>query len=143
MGQLFYQDSGAMIHQGKTLTQYQSEPMWSLNPDVHAIADSDQEFPDDWETGGRWLFIPSLGKFFRRLDDLHPILVAASTLFTSERWEEIEDLLDEVGNVNLLLRRKHFKKLRRKVQRARSKGLITVDEAQKLASVSAHLPNGS
>lgn len=142
MAQLYMIDSGGMIHQGKTVAEYQSEKFWSWNPVFHATAASTQEFPAEWKKGGRWIFIPSLGKFFQRVADLHPILVAASTLFTPERWEEIEDILDEIGNVNQLLRDKNFKKLRRKVQRARSKGLITVEETQSLASVVAHFPNG-
>lgn len=147
MAQLYYLDSGAMIWQGKTAGQYQSEPMWSWDPLVHGIANSPQTFPAKWKRrdppGGAWLYVPVIGEFFRKIEDTHPILVAAATLFTPERWEEIEDLLEELGDVSQMLWRKSFKKLRRKVQRARANGSITVEEAQKLASVAAHLPNGT
>jgi hypothetical protein len=150
MSQLYLKDSGAMIHQGKTALEYQTEPMWSWDPAFHSIADSPQIFPSDWEgvqMGERilkrcWLFVPHIGQFFRREGRLHPILAAAKTLFTAERWEEIEDLLDELGDVNKLMRNKEFSVLRRKIARARDKGFITQAEFQSLKDVASHLPNG-
>lgn len=128
-----------MIHQGLTDTEYQNNPFFVWDPAVHAIANSAQAFPEKWKDTN-WLFVPVLGQFFTRVDGRHPLFVAASTLFTPERWEEIEDWLEEHADVHHLLRRANFKKLRRKVQRVRDKGLITTAEAQSLASVVAHFP---
>ena len=141
MSQLYKQDSGAMIHQGKTETEYQTEPFWDWDAEVHAIANSAQTFPTEW-TSRRWLFVPSIGRFFRNSPGNHAILKAAATLFDPSRWEEIEDLLDEHADIQSMVRRADFVRVRRKITRVKNKGLITDQEAQTLKSVFAHLPGG-
>lgn len=139
MAQLYYQDSGGMIHQGKTTEEYQNDPFYVWDPKVHSIATSSQTFPQKW-VRKRWYWLPVLGKFFTRTDGSHAILVAASTLFTRARWEEIEDFLEEHTDIERIVSRGNFKKLRRKIQRVENKGLITAEEAQLLADLVAHLP---
>jgi hypothetical protein len=139
MSQLIYQDSYGMIHQGETALEYQTNPFYTWDPAVHEIVDSVQSFPGNWQDT-IWFWVPSIGEFFTRVNDMHPFIVAASTLFTVQRWEEVEDSLEELCDVHRLLSRANFTKFRRKVQLAQSKGSITTGEATTLESVVTHFP---
>lgn len=141
MSQLYLTDSGALIDQGKTETEYQTVPFWNWDSQIHAIANSAQTFPENWDSR-RWLFVPSIGRFFRNSPGNHAILKAAATLFDAARWEEIEDLLEEHGDIQEMVRRADFVRVRRKITRVKNKGLMTATEAQTLKSVFAHLPGG-
>ncbi len=150
MAQKIFIDSGMMLDEGRTPAEYMAQADW--NPAIMQIVDTGQVF-DQLDMGppatGRvpqnqkWFYFPSLNQFFQSTDKKHAIIAAAETLFTAERWEEIMDYIDEQGGFQRQLARMDLKTARRKIQRARAKGLITTDEVQALAELVAHLPNGS
>jgi hypothetical protein len=147
MTQKIFVDSGMMLDEGKTPAQFMAEPDW--DPQIMQIVDTDQEF-DQLDMGppatGRvpenqkWFYMPSLNRFFLNTRRKHAIVAAAETLFTAERWEQILDYIDEQGDFQALLHRLDLKTARRKIQRARAKGLLTTDEVQDLGDLVAHLP---
>jgi hypothetical protein len=132
MAQIYNSDSGLMAHQGQDVIDYQD---WD-DFGSWTVTNSAQVFPADWEQHA-WFYVESIGQYFKAEGDLHALFVAAKTLFTPERWEEIRDALDEMGPIKSYLDRLDLPRLKRKAQRARDIGLITQDE---LTALSGLLP---
>jgi hypothetical protein len=154
MAQKILKDSGLLIDEGRSQSSFESDVDW--DPAFYEVVDTGQVFepldvpPEGPPTGpatGRspkrqtWFYLPSRNLFFENTRRSHAIFAAAKSIFTPERWDEIEDALDEYGPIRDLLNRMDMTRLRRKVQKARAAGLITVAEAQALADLVDHLPN--
>lgn len=139
MAQLYYQDSGMMVHQGYSVFFYQTDSFWAWDPAVHATTDYAQVFLPGWEDK-IWFLVPGNSEYYARENDLHPLLAAASTLFTAPRWEQIEDYIDEYADINNLLALANYDKARHKFWILQDKALITAPEYASLISVLAHLP---
>lgn len=147
MAQKIFVDSGLMIDEGKTPAQFMAEPDW--DPAIMQIVDTGQVF-DQLDMGppatGRvpegqkWFYFPSLDQFVISTSKKHAILAAAETLFSASRWEEILDYIDEQGAFRSMLNRLDLTTARRKIQRAKNKGLITTAEVQALSALVQHLP---
>lgn len=131
MAQVHYTDSGLMVDQGETLAEY--EALYDSDP-AFAITESLQAFPDDWKDHV-WFWVPTLSEYFTREGNLHPLLCAAKTLFTAERWEEISDALDEFGPIARYLDQMDIQKVKRKALRAKDIGLITQAELTTLSGL--------
>jgi hypothetical protein len=130
MAQLYNNDTGLMVDQGKTAAEYGD---W---PDIaeQTIVDVVQTFPADWKAYA-WFFVPTANKFYHTTIDRHALWRAAKEIIGPTRWEEIEDALDEQGPINEYFKTLDFPKIKRKVLRAQEKGLITAGEVSQLQSL--------
>lgn len=136
MAQKILTDTGLLLAWGKTQAEFEAQRGW--NSDIFSVVDTGQTF----EARTVYFYFPTLNQFFKSTISVHAVYRAAKTLFTAERWDEIEDILDEHGL------RKHLDtfdlvKAKRKITRARAKGMLTVAEVQSLADLVAHYPDGS
>ena len=133
--QSIHTHTGKLMESGKTQSDLESAPWW--DPAVFSVTDTAQTF-DDWETRrGRfevWYFVVGLNRFFKTSRGKHAILKAAETLFTAERWDEIEDILEKHG-IDRLLGLWDKPKIRRQILRARDLGFLTTAEVQMLNQV--------
>ena len=124
-----------LIDSGKTQAQIESSLNW--NPSTMEISDTGQIFNDiemrrtNFE---KWHYAEGLNQYFQTTKENHGFMSAFSDLFSAERWEEIEHLLDEMG-VHRLLLRGDLARLKKKVLRAQSKGLIDAAEVLAMAQV--------
>lgn len=135
MAQKILSDSGLLIEAGKTTSEFESAGDW--DPINCQVVNTGQTFDSDDRS--KWFYFPTLNTFYQATSKKHAVFAAAETLFTAERWTEIEDILDERGSVRESLARLDLTRARRKIQRARTLGLITVAEVQALAQLVAHL----
>lgn len=150
MSQKIFNDTGLLIDDGYSAEEYQERPDW--DPNLMSIVDTGQTFKEfslNPVASGRvpdrqvWFYFPTLNLFFQSTRKTHAIIAAAKTLFASERWSEIEDILEEHGPIYEFLARLDLQKVRHKIARARSLGLITDTEVQQLSNLVSHLPNGN
>lgn len=135
MAQKIMKDTGLLLEDGRTEAEYTADPQW--NDLYFDVVDTGQTF----EERTIYFYFPTLNQFFKSTKRIHAVYRAAKTLFTESRWDEIEDILDEHG-IREHLHTFDLSKARRKIQRARSKGMLTATEVQSLADLVAHL-NGS
>lgn len=133
MAEKILTETGLLIGWGKSQAEFEAETGW--NPAIMSVVDTGQTFEDQTI----YFYFPTLDQFYKSTPKVHAVYRAARTAFTSERWDEIRDILDE-HNLWHHLNTFDMTVARRKVQRARSKGLITVDEAQTLSQIVSHLP---
>lgn len=149
MSQLIFKDSGLLLAEGQTQAEFEADP--GYDSAFHQVVDTGQAFetfvmnPGEPTVGWvptvqKWFYFPSLDQFVQSTSKKHAILAAAETLFSASRWEEILDYIDEQGGFRSMLNRLDLTTARRKIQRARDKGLITVGEVQALAELVQHLP---
>jgi len=133
--QSIHTDTGKLMESGKSQAELESAEWW--DPAVFSVVDSAQSFAD-WETRrGRfevWIWVPGLNLFFQNSRGKHAIMKAAKTLFTAERWEEIEDTLEQHGIQRLLLLWDKAK-IRSRILRARDLGFLTTVEVQMLNQI--------
>lgn len=132
MAQLYNLDSGLLDHQGKTDAEYLDRD--DYDPNIHGITYVTQVFPDPWEQIP-FFYVASLNAYFEFEYGYHPLTVAAKTLFTPTRWEEIEEALEEQGNFEHHLGKLNMKKIRKLIDKAERKTLITNGERTLLFSV--------
>lgn len=154
MAQLFFLDTGLLVHQGELASVYAA--LESYDPAIHGISEEDTVFDNDLTIGDPpdeqpnpnhwanfpWFYIPGLNAYFRNKDGIHAYLWGAKSVFDAidpNRWEEIEDILDEHGDVNDMLDKFQISRVRRKFVRARNKDLITTAELQALRAIVEHL----
>ena len=149
MAEVHHNDSKMMFHRTRSQSEYEN---WQFyNPEKMTITHSSQtdfvggpddpsdpqyeQYPD-WKRHS-WFWIQSLSKYVKRDDDTdtHALLVAAKSLFTPERWEEIKDALEERGSLSRYLDRLDLQTVKRKAQKARDLGIITTAELQALSGI--------
>lgn len=133
MAQKIITETGLLVEDGRTQTEYESDPDW--DPSNFSVVDTGQIL----ESNTIFFYFPTLNLFFKSTPQIHAVYRAAKTLFTTTRWDEISDLLDE-HDVWRMLNTFDLAIAKRKIIRARDKGLITVAEVQSLADLVAHLP---
>ena len=138
MAQLINSDTGILVEEGKTEAEFLA---WEgYDPTHNEVVDTGQTFELNRVPKRQiWFYFPSLNIFVQSTRHQHAILTAAKSLFTETRWDEIEDILEEHGAINEILNRLDLRKMRRKIQRARQKGLITAAEVSALSDLVAHL----
>lgn len=137
MAEKILNDTKLLVEFGRSQSEYESDDDW--DPAYFSVVDTGQLNLDAKRI---YHYFPSIGLFCHTTRRVPGIYRAAKTLFTPERWEEIEDILDEHGSREML----HLLNLglfRRKLARARSKGLITVSERTSLVDLLAHLVDGA
>lgn len=148
MAQLIFKDSGLLLAEGQTQGEFEADPGYDSN--FHQVVDTGQEFetfvmePGEPTVGWvptvqKWFYFPTLNLFVQSSRKKHAILAAAETLFSPSRWDEILNYIDEQGGFRTMLHDLDLSTARRKIQRARDKGLITAAEVQALAELVAHL----
>lgn len=137
MAQLIFKDSGLLLREGDIASNYQDLELYpEYDPAVHQIVKTGQTFHIKrvpWRQV--WFYISSMNKFFQSRRRRHALLVAAEEIIGATRWEEIQDALEEQGPIHEYLADLDLQTLKRKVQRARSKDLITADELSALAGL--------
>lgn len=140
MAQLYLIDSGYMIHQGLGEMVYRAWPDFSS--EVHGIADSVQAFPGDWQQQiairqSFWFWVPGQALFFQRNSEEHHLIAAARALFAPERWDEILEAIEEQGNFERACDKLKVEKCRKLINKAETKGQITLAERDLLFTVFA------
>jgi len=147
MAQLIFLDTGMMLDAGHTQAEYEARDDW--DPLSMAVVDTGQTFEpfnpalpaQGWVPKcQKWFFFPTLNSFFQSTSKKHAILSAAETLFSPSRWDEIKSAVEEQGSFSRSLSRLDLSEARKKIIRARDKGLITPQEVSDLAALVAHLP---
>ena len=131
--------AGCAFHEGDIASNYQDLELYpEYDPAFHDIVETGQNFHIKrvpWRQV--WFYISSMNKFFQSRRRRHAILVAAEEIIGATRWEEIQDALEEQGPLHEYLADLDLQTLKRKVQRARQKDLITAGE---LSALSGLLP---
>lgn len=134
MAQKMLLETGLLVEDGRSVAEYMADPNW--DPLIYQTADVVQAFDSE----NPWFYFPTLNQFFRSTPRIHAILRAARTLFTATRWDEIIEHLEEQGAIPQYLGQLNLPVVRRKILKARDKGLITASEVSDLAALVAHLP---
>jgi len=132
MAEKIFKDTGLLLEFGKTQSEFEEGIDW--NPDFHYVVNTSQTF----DFNKIYFYFPTLNLFFESTRNIHAVYRAAKTLFDDERWEEIQDVLDEY-DVWRQLHSFNFALARRKILRARDIGLITSQEVSDMAALVAHL----
>lgn len=131
----YLKSNGKLMESGKTSQQLKQALWW--DKDKFGISDSGQTF-DNLETRRskfeNWHYAPGLNSYFKTERGSHGLVKAFETLFSTERWEEIEHLLDEM-DIHRLLDLGNLSRLKKKIIRARNNGLITSQEITLMAQV--------
>lgn len=152
MAQLIFKDSGLLLDEGDTAENYaDTDKHPEYDPNFHDIVDTGQTFQTFVMTPGQpttgrvpdretWFYVNGVGKFYLNQRRRHAILSAAAELIGEARWEEIQDALEEQGPIHEYFADLDLQTVKRKVIRAREKGLITQAEILQLRSL---LPNGA
>jgi hypothetical protein len=127
-----------MVHQGRSEMEYRAWP--DFDDAVHGISDSSTVFPAEWEEDRAirqvfWWYVPAQDAYYTREENQHQWIVAAKTLFTASRFEEISDTLEEHGAWDKSVERLKGKKCRKIIQKATDRGLITTAERDQLFTV--------
>ncbi len=131
MAQLIFRDSGMLVDIGDQFADF--------DPEFHQIVDTGQTF-HEFRVPKRqmWFYCPAKDWFYLSTRQKHGLVDAIKSQFETDRSEEIEDILEEHG-IEDLLNRLDIIKLRRKLQKARGLGQITVEEGQKILAIFDHL----
>jgi len=153
MAQLIFKDSGLLLDEGDTASNYaDTDKHPEYDPAVHEIVDTGQTFdpfvmnPGQPTTGRvperqTWFYIAAMNKFYLNTRRRHSILQAAKELIDDDaRWEQIQDALEEQGAISEYFAELDLQSVKRKVIRAREMGRITAEEVATLRSL---LPNGA
>lgn len=135
MAEAYHKESFKLCDSGKSQSALENAE-W-FDPDRFAVSHSGQVF-DDWQTRvsnlEAWHFVPGMNTYFRSERDSHGIIKALETLFTPERWAEIDHVIEDERVVELLWRCK-YQRLKKKIVRAKNKGLLTQDDTQLMAQI--------
>lgn len=127
--------TGRLLASGWTQGQIEGAP-W-FDPAEFAISDTGQIL-EDWlvrqAKNERWVYLPGLNAYYQSIGWKHAFFAAAETLFTPERWAELEAAMEE-HQIPQLLMRGERQKIKKKILRARDKGLITTAEVQTLNQI--------
>lgn len=138
MAQLINSDTGLLIEEGADQATY--EDMDYYDPSVHQVVNAIQSFDLNRVPKREvWFYFPILNLFYQSTREEHAIVVAAKNLFAEDRWDDIEEALDEIGSIDELLNRLNLKKVKRKFQILLEKGLVTSGELQTLRDLVAHI----
>ena len=131
----YIKNNRLLIDSGKTQQEIESSYNWV--PALMSLSDTGQTF-DDIEVRRtnfqKWHYAEGLNQYFLTTRGNHGFMSAFSGLFSPERWEEIEHLLDEM-DIHRLLLIGNLARLKKKVLRAQAKGLIDAAEVLAMAQV--------
>lgn len=132
MAQLIFIDSGMLVDVGEEFPEF--------DPKFHQIVDTGQVFHEFRVPKKQvWFYCPATEQFYLSNRKKHGLINALQSKFEDqERWDEILDVLEDLG-IEDLLDRLNVTKLRKKIQKARSRGHFTVEECQKMLAVFDHL----
>lgn len=131
----YLKKNGRLMDSGLTKAEIESRP-WFTSGEF-GISDTGQTL-DPLDTRRHnfeiWHYAKGFNLYFKSDRDSHGLMKAFEALFTPERWNEIEHLLDEM-DVHRLLERGNLGRLKKKVLRARENNLLTASEVQDMAQV--------
>lgn len=137
MAEIYHKKSGKLCDTGKTQIELLNLVWYKRKPDDFAISDTGQLF-DAWQTrisnNENWHFVENLNLYFISKRDSHGWISACKTIFTTERWEEIDHILEDDLIVKLLWKG-DLARLKKKIQRARSAGRLTTADVQTLVTI--------
>jgi hypothetical protein len=134
MVQLYFKDSGMLVHEGLTEAEYRAWPGFKDNDT--GIIDTGQTFDKDRIKNDEvWFYVKETGLFWQSTEETHAFWAAAAAQFTSSRWTEIEQILEENGDMRHHLHKLKHAKITGKAEKQEAKGLITNAELQTLKKI--------
>lgn len=132
MAQLIFKDSGILIHQGKTTTEYENDP--DFDSQIHQIVDVSGLFLDDI-----YFYFPTLNNFFKSNSKGHAIARAIKQIIDPGRIDALIDALEENGSFHAYLNSFNIQMIRRKINNANAKFDISIQERDDILNLIAHL----
>lgn len=133
MAQLYYADSGMLIEEGLSKAQYRALPDFSNA--IHNLSDTGQLFPNRLAGGELWFYIPGKDKFFLHTRNKHAYEAALEEILGLDRWQEVKDLLEEQGSLDVCFAQLDLRKIKRKIKKLQNKNLITAAEFSSLITI--------
>ena len=144
MAELIFKDTGLLIDEGDTAENYMERI--EFDPEFHQIVNTGQQFNRSstkchlMRSPMRqvWFYFPTLNKFFLNERSEHSAIKAFKSVLGPERFTDIMDDLEETGPIHDCLHALDIPKLRRKLERLRQKGLISIQERVNLDDLVIH-----
>ena len=137
MPEIYHKKSGKLCDSGKTQIQLENLIWYQRNPEDFAISNTGQIF-DVWQTrisnNENWHIVENLNLYFRSTKGSHGWISACKSVFTAERWDEIDHVLEDDLIVKLLWQG-DLDRLKRKIERAKIAGRLTTADVQTLVTI--------
>jgi hypothetical protein len=118
MAQLIFKDSGLLIHQGRSTTEYENDPEFDI--EIHEAVDVTGVFEDDI-----FFYFPTLNTFLKSNNKGHAIARAIKQIIDPGRIDALIDALEDNGSFHAYLNSFNIQMIRRKINKSQFRNEMT------------------